>query len=46
MADKPPTDPADRARDFAKRWEDKLEKHCVLRMVELSVPDIMIGRPD
>jgi hypothetical protein len=44
--DKPPTDPADHARQFAQLWADKLEEHCTIRMQELGIPDDMNGQPD
>src|SRR5947207_2267797 len=43
---KPPENIADHAQDFAIRWADKLEEHCVLRMERLGIPDDMIGQPD
>jgi hypothetical protein len=44
--EKPPTDPADHARQFAQTWADKLEEHCTTRMQELGIPDNMNGQPD
>lgn len=44
--DKPPTDPAEHAREFARTWADKLEEHCSIRMQELGIPDDMNGQPD
>jgi hypothetical protein len=44
--DLPLTDPAEHARDFAGRWADKLEEHCVVRMEELGIHNDMIGEPD
>jgi hypothetical protein len=32
MTEKPPSDPADHAEDFAHRWADPLDQHCVIRM--------------
>jgi hypothetical protein len=46
MTEKPLTDPADHARDFARRWEDKLEEHCAVRMQQLGITDNMNGQPD
>ena len=46
MIEKPPTDPADHAEEFAHRWRDKLEECCVLRMEELRIPNKQIGEPD
>jgi hypothetical protein len=46
MTEKPPADPSEHAQDFARRWADKFEEHCVLRMEELDIPDEMIGQPD
>jgi hypothetical protein len=46
MAEKPSSDPADHARDFAQRHENKLEELCTVRMEELGIPNDMIGQPD
>jgi hypothetical protein len=46
MTEKPPSDPADHAEDFAVRWSDKLEEYCALRMEDLGVPADMIGQPN
>jgi hypothetical protein len=46
MIDKPPTDPADHAEDFAHRWRDKLEEYITVRMDELGIPDDMNGQPN
>jgi hypothetical protein len=44
--ERPPSDPADHAEDFAHRWHDKLEEYYVLRMDELGIPNEQIGEPD
>ena len=44
--EKPPTDPAGHAQDFARTWADKLEEHCTIRMQELGIPDNMNGQPN
>jgi hypothetical protein len=44
--DRPPTDPAEHAKQFARTWSDKLEEHCTIRMQELGIPDDMNGQPD
>jgi hypothetical protein len=44
--DKPPTDPAIHARQFALTWADKLEEYCTIRMQELGIPENMNGQPD
>jgi hypothetical protein len=46
VTQKPPEDPAEHAREFALRWQDKLEQHCAVRMEELGLPDNKIGEPD
>jgi hypothetical protein len=46
MTDKPPTDPADHAEDFAHRWADKLDQYCVIRMEELGIPEGKNGEED
>ena len=41
MAEKPPTGPADHAHEFARKWADKLEEHCTIRMKEIfSMPHV------
>jgi hypothetical protein len=44
--EKPPSDPADHAEDFAHRWADRLDQHCALRMEDLGVPSERIGSSD
>ena len=44
--DKPPAEPEEHAREFARTWADKLEEHCTIRMQELGIPDDMNGQPD
>ena len=46
MHEKPPTDSADHAQDFAHRWTDRLDQYCVIRMNELGIPDDKNGAPD
>jgi hypothetical protein len=46
LTDKPPADAAEHAQDFARRWRDKLEEYCAIRMQELGIPDDMNGQPD
>ena len=41
-----PEDPADHAQDFARRWADRLDEYCALRMQELGIPEDMNGQPD
>src|SRR3954468_12541106 len=43
--ERPPTDIADHAEDFAHRYERDLDAYCALRMEELGVPAEMIGQP-
>jgi hypothetical protein len=46
MMEKPPADPADHAQEFSRRWADRLEEYCAVRMEELGVPDDKLGEPD
>lgn len=46
MTDKPPTDPADHAEDFAHRWSDDLDYLAAQRMTELGIPRHLLGAPD
>ena len=46
MTEKPRSDPAEHAEDFACRCRDKLEEYCALRMEALGIPDEMLGQPD
>ncbi|MFO0954102.1 MAG: hypothetical protein U0835_23700 [Isosphaeraceae bacterium] len=46
MTERPPTDPAEHAADFARRWADRLDEYCAVRMEELGIPADMIGQPD
>jgi hypothetical protein len=46
MTDKPSSDPAEHAREFAGVWADKLEEYCSIRMQELGIPENMNGQPD
>lgn len=46
MTEKPPSDPADHAQQFAVRWRDKLEEHVALRNEELGIHEDMNGQPN
>ncbi len=46
MTDKPPTDPADHAEDFAHRYEFPLDQYCAIRMAELGIPEHLHGATD
>jgi len=46
MTEKPPTDPADHAEDFAHRYSGPLDQYCAIRMQELGIPDHLFGAPD
>ena len=46
MLEKPPSDPADHAAEFAHRWADRLDEHCVTRMDELGIPTDKNGEED
>ena len=46
MRDRPPTDPADHAEEFAHRWVDRLENAVEGRMHALEVPEPQIGSSD
>jgi hypothetical protein len=46
MTDKPPSDSAEHARDFARRWVDWLEGYCATRMEALGVAAEKIGAFD
>jgi hypothetical protein len=46
MTDKPPSDPADHAQDFARRWADRLDEYCALRMEKLGIPEDKLGADD
>ncbi len=46
MTEKPPTDPADHADDFAHRWADQLDEYCTIRMDELGIPNGKNGEQD
>jgi hypothetical protein len=46
MLEKPPSDPADHAQDFAHRWADRLDEHCTIRMDELGIPSHKNGEKD
>jgi hypothetical protein len=44
--EKPPTDPADHAEDFAHRYAEPLDQYCALRMEKLGIPEHLHGTPD
>ena len=44
--DKPPSDPANHAEDFAHRYERELDQYAALRMEELGIPDRLHGAPN
>jgi hypothetical protein len=46
MTERPPTDPADHAQDFARRWADRLDEYYALRMEELGIPRHLQGADD
>jgi hypothetical protein len=46
MADNPPADAADHAQDFSRRWADRFDEYCAVRMQELGVPDDKLGADD
>ena len=46
MTEKPPTDPANHAEEFAHRWSDKLDEYCTIRMNELGIPNDKNGEQD
>ena len=46
MADKPPTDPADHAEEFAHTWADRLEDYVEGRMHALDIPEAQVGSSD
>ena len=46
MIEKPPTDSADHAEDFAHRWADQLDEYCTIRMDELGIPNDKNGEQD
>jgi hypothetical protein len=46
MTDKPPSDPADHAQEFSRRWADRLDEYCAVRMEKLGIPDDKTGADD
>ena len=46
MTERPPTDPADHAEEFAHCWADKLDEYCTIRMDELGIPNVKNGEQD
>jgi hypothetical protein len=46
MTEKPPSDPADHAQDFARRYAVPLDQYCALRMQELGITEDKLGARD
>jgi hypothetical protein len=46
MIEKPPSDPAAHAEDFAHRYAHDLDAYCAIRMEELGIPEHLHGAPD
>jgi hypothetical protein len=46
MPERPPTDPADHAEDFSRRYEEPLDWHGGLLMEEVGIPSDRIGARD
>lgn len=46
LPDKPPSDPADHAEEFAHTWVDRLENHVEGRMHALDIREEQIGSSD
>ena len=46
MPDKPPSSAAEHAKDFSRRWVDRLENAVEGRMHALDIPDGQIGTSD
>jgi hypothetical protein len=46
MTDRPPSDPADHAEDFARRYARDLDTYCAVRMERLGIPERLHGAPD
>src|SRR5712671_6732712 len=46
MSDRPPSEPADHAEDFAHRYAEPLDQYCTLRMEELGIPEEKLGADD
>jgi hypothetical protein len=46
MTEKPPSDSADHAADFSKRYAEPLDRYCALRMEELGIPQEKLGADD
>ena len=44
--DRAPKDPADHAQEFARRWADRLDEYCAVRMEELGIPQDKLGADD
>jgi hypothetical protein len=46
MTDTPHPDPAEHARDFARRYAEPMDYHASQRMIDLGIPLERIGMPD
>jgi hypothetical protein len=46
MTEKPPSEPADHAADFAHRYSRDLDAYCAIRMQELGIPERLHGTRD
>lgn len=46
MSEKPPTDPAEHAADFARRYAHDMDYLAAQRMTELGIPRHLLGAPD
>lgn len=46
MPEKPAPDPDEHAVDFGRRWADRLDEYCALRMQALGIPDDKNGADD
>jgi hypothetical protein len=46
MPDTPPSDPADHAEEFSRRWADKLEQESGILIEEVGIPLERIGARD
>jgi hypothetical protein len=46
MTEKPPSDAADHASDFSKRYAEPLDRYCALRMEELGIAQDKLGADD
>lgn len=46
MTEQPPSDPAEHAKDFARRYAEPLDYHAGQTMIELGIPTDRIGARD